>query len=588
MSSTVATHRPPTVGAIATPMVALSGQNLQIAQLLLERGYITRSQLEVAVRKQRAYLQEGRNYTLIDVLLLDRFLGKDQLAELAREGGAGASESVMNLLLPYDVCRRLHVAPMRLEGTTIIVRSAGPLNISQRSQILRAAPQGTTDVRTVPATRQDIKTFLTRTGRGVAEFADLLEVASRSEVSGLMLRELLDSLMMDALDQRASDIHIDRQPDPSSWVSYRIDNNLRQMYLVPERLMASLISRLKTDANMDASLTTKAQDGRISIEYRGRMIDFRIATQPVFGGETVTLRVLDQYAMPSIETLFVGQPEMVKLFRETAHPHGKAGGLVLFSGPTGSGKTTTLYALTQLVPRDRINVITIEDPVEYSLPFSRQIQINQLTSQRAVDVERSILRQDPDVLVLGEIRDEDTAIAALKFAESGHLVFATIHAVSAPQTLARLMSFMPSEMKREALFIVGHYLRLVINQRLIGKLCECAVPVTDEERALLATPGRSGYAPTADILAGAYKAVGCDLCRLSGYRGRVAVQETLYIPNNDELRLKVTRSIFESESNLMTLGQFDGVQWKRRQHALDAMIGSGVIDVQTAHNILGG
>jgi pilus retraction protein PilT len=234
--------------------------------------------------------------------------------------------------------------------------------------------------------------------------------------------------------------------------------------------MAALFIRIKMEGGMDASDSLRAQDGRMAFEYQGRPVDLRLASQPIAGGETLTMRVLDPESMPSLDSMFPAQPDMIALIQSLAQVHGKNGGLIFVSGPTGSGKTTTLYAIAQRFARDRVNVVTVEDPVEYMLPFARQIQINQLLNQKTADVERSILRQDPDVILVGELRDLETMEAAITAAETGHLVFGTLHTTGAAKTIDRIVNAFPQNQQEQIRIQLSTVLQAVISQLLVPRV----------------------------------------------------------------------------------------------------------------------
>ena len=324
----------------------------------------------------------------------------------------------------------------------------------------------------------------------------------------------------------------------------------------------------------------------MGFEFRGRPVDLRLASQPISGGETMTMRVLDPESMPSLDAMFPAQPDMIALFQSLAQVHGKNGGLIFISGPTGSGKTTTLYALAQRFARDRVNVVTVEDPVEYVLPFARQIQINQLLNQRTQDVERSILRQDPDVLIFGEIRDADSARAAMKLTESGHLVLATVHSVTAMQIYERLIAFFDDNSRPDALYIMAHYLRVMINQRLIPRLCECARPAAQSDlssikRRLVDTGVAVG--PISQLRV----KTGCSRCNMRGYFGRVVAHETIVIPNIEQLRVEIAEWLLNNQSQFHQVRRMNGVRYTSRANSIERLLHAGLIDADTARNAVG-
>jgi type II secretory ATPase GspE/PulE/Tfp pilus assembly ATPase PilB-like protein len=405
------------------------------------------------------------------------------------------------------------------------------------------------------------------------------------EITGIVLKQAIQAMLTEAIEIRASDLRLDKKPDPDAWASHRIDGVVHQTHLIPEKTMAAIYTRLKNECGMDASDSRRDQDGRISITYKGRQIDFRVNTMPVEGGESMSLRVLDPDSVPGLETLFPNQPDMTEMFRKISRVKGKQGGIILFSGPTGSGKTTSLYSLTQRFPRDQMNIMTVEDPIEYRLLFTRQVQRNRGLDQKMTDVERAMLRQDPDVLVLGEIRDSDSMKAALHFAESGHLVLATIHSNSAEETLGRVLSFIEGEGKNDALYMLANTLRLIVNQRLAPRLCSCAVSLTGRDLLDVRETARSAGIPVSGTTV-IRAAKGCPKCRNTGYYNRVAAHETLIIPTDHLLRVKFAKMLFASMANFSQIRELDGIIYKSRPQTFEKLIEGGVVDVKTATDTL--
>lgn len=539
-------------------------QQRRIAETIVQERFCSQEQVDLGIRVVRAYSEIGRQLDLCDVLVRYRFMTREQAAiALDRCSANGSSANTHQSYLPFLTCQRYGVIPTQVNAGVLTVRASGPLSTKQLESIRAACSVPVSSVRVLPIARSQLLQQLANVMHDDASFASILEVLKREEISSVMLRKAIDTMLAEALNLRASDIHLDCKTDPDSWVSVRVDSVLHQRHQMSERLMSAVFTRIKTESGMDASDSLRPQDGRFSFEYRGKVVDFRVASQPIAGGETLTLRILDPDSLPTIERLFDGQPDMISLFYQLSQIQGKNGGLILFSGPTGSGKTTTLYTLTQRFPRDRINVITVEDPVEYHLPFARQIQLNQILHQKAVDVESSILRHDPDVIVFGEIRNSDSARAALKFTESGHLVLATIHAATATQSFERFMSFFDGEGKREAMFIMAHYLRLIVNQRLVPRLCKCAVHVRGSSTIR--------------------RRVGCKSCHGTGYFGRVVAHETIILPTNEAVRRDIARALMEG-GHVEDAIALPGAIHKTRIQTLSELLANGNIDMNTVCN----
>ena len=563
-------------------------------ETFIEQGYITRAQIEVGRRKQQAILEMGGRAALLDILVRDRFLPREMAESIRmREANPLAVDLPQNTaplaamqLLPLKICEKFLVSPVAVERDVLVIKAARPLNPAQKTVILEACATRVRSLRIVPVDVAEARQSLRRVAAEGAVLEPVLHRLRADDLSGSQLKAAISAMLTEALRLRASDIHLDARPDPDSWISYRIDSDLQQKHQIPERLMRALFMRIKTDAGMDASDSRRSQDGRLSFEFQGRGIDVRVASQPLALGETIAMRILDPDGMPGMEALFPADPAMIKLLRGHAEVFGKSGGLVLLSGPTGSGKTTTLYTLAQRLPRDRVNVVTVEDPVEYVLPFARQIQLNQMLDQRAVDVERSILRQDPDIIIFGEIRDGDSARAALKFTESGHLVIATVHAVTALQTFERFVSFFDSATKAEALFVLAHSLKTLLNQRLAKRLCDCARHATPSDgeaiRQTLLDTGLE-YRPEANLR----MAVGCTSCEGLGYRGRVLAYEVLHLPNDEEVRIKLAHELEQSHNSFYKAREMRGVMFQGRAQSMQMLLDAGVVDAVSARRVLG-
>ena len=552
---------------------------------LVSAGHVTREQYDIALRKKSALAEMGQDTHLHDVLVRDRFLSRERSRQL-RGQAAVADLQGAGSLLPLTLCERLLVVPAAIEDGELCVLGARPLSPRDKQQLLEASALTVTGLRITPVDRATVQRELRRLTTQVAAVTAVLQEMRSNDVTASALSELVHGLLVEALRSRASDIHLDVLPDPDSWISYRIDGQLQQRHQVPQRVMQAIFTRLKTETGMDASDSRRAQDGRLGLEFAGRHIDFRAASQPLAQGETIALRVLDPDSLPGIDALFPAAPDMTERVKAVATVHGKTGGLLLFSGPTGSGKTTTLYAVSQSFPRDRINVVTVEDPVEYTLPFARQIQINQLLEERTSGVERSILRQDPDVIVFGEIRDADSARAALKFTESGHLVLATIHATTALQTFERFISFFDESVKREALFIMAHSLRLLFSQRLAQRLCACARPAgPDDAASIAATLAGTGI----ELPEGApvRMRAGCVRCNHTGIFGRVLGYEALFISADESARMELIAALEKSGGNYSLITELAGAYFKPRTTALVELIVAGDVDPLGARRVLG-
>jgi type IV pilus assembly protein PilB len=348
---------------------------------------------------------------------------------------------------------------------------------------------------------------------------DLTDLEAEDGVSDVPLVRLVNSILFQAAEDGASDIHFEPQED-ALVVRFRIDGVLQEMQRIPKRLMPGVTTRLKVLAKLDIAERRKPQDGRISLNAAaaGRMLDVRVATLPTVEGESLVMRLLDKSKKPpTLEELGLSAAMQAKLSEIVARPTGA----LLVTGPTGSGKSTTLFAALNQINRPEINIITVEDPVEYRLSGINQVQINQRAGLTFAAALRSILRSDPDVVMVGEIRDGETAKISIEAALTGHLVLSTLHTNDAPSALTRL-----NEMGVEP-FLTGAAVTGVLAQRLARKLCthccEMYSPSVDEMIAARVAPD---VAAASDGM-GFYRKKGCPRCNQTGYKGRVGIYQLL-------------------------------------------------------------
>jgi type IV pilus assembly protein PilB len=348
---------------------------------------------------------------------------------------------------------------------------------------------------------------------------DVTDLEADDGVSDVPLVRLVNSILFQAAEDGASDVHFAPEED-ALVVRFRIDGVLHEMQRIPKRLMPGVTTRLKVLAKLDIAERRKPQDGRISLNAAaaGRMLDVRVATLPTVEGESLVMRLLDKSKKPpSLEDLGLSEEMRVELADIVSRPTGA----LLVTGPTGSGKSTTLFAAVNMIARPEINIITVEDPVEYRLAGINQVQINNRAGLTFAAALRSILRSDPDVVMVGEIRDGETAKISIEAALTGHLVLSTLHTNDAPSALTRL-----NEMGVEP-FLVGAAISGVLAQRLARKLCShcCEIysPSVDEMIAARVSPD---VAAASDGMA-FYRKRGCPRCNQTGYKGRIGIFQLL-------------------------------------------------------------
>jgi type IV pilus assembly protein PilB len=446
---------------------------------------------------------------------------------------AGVSEEAAKEL-PIHVMERVVAVPYALEGNTLRVAVADPGNVHAIDE-LRLATRFQLEL--AVASRDDIENEIRRLlraseafgaraaveeddsflGQTEEEEADDLEVDDG--ISDVPLVRLVNSIIFQAAEDGASDIHFEPQEDALA-VRLRIDGVLHEVQRIPKRMMAGVTTRLKVLAKLDIAERRKPQDGRISLNAAaaGRLMDVRVATLPTVEGESVVMRLLDKSKRaPTLTELGLSDDMRQKMEELIRRPTGA----ILVTGPTGSGKSTTLYAALTEINRPEINIITVEDPVEFRLGGVNQVQINQRAGLTFAAALRSILRSDPDVVMVGEIRDGETAKISIEAALTGHLVLSTLHTNDAPGALTRL-----NEMGVEP-FLTGSAVSAVLAQRLARKLCtHCCEMYTPSSDELVKARVSPDVAAAADGVV-FYRKKGCPRCGQTGYKGRIGVYQLL-------------------------------------------------------------
>jgi len=444
-------------------------------------------------------------------------------------------------LIPLTILQRAEAIPIALVGDRLRVAVADPGNIHAIDG-LRLSTRHALDL--AVATREDIlleieklarNAELTETQSALDEITvvedDEEDLEAEDGVSDAPLVRLVNSIIMQAAGDGASDIHFAPQED-CLVVRVRVDGVLTEAQRIPKKMASGVTTRLKVLAKLDIAERRKPQDGRISLNARsvGRLLDIRVAVLPTVDGEGVVMRLIDKSRkMPTLEALGLSESMRIRIGEIIRKPTGA----LLVTGPTGSGKTTTLYAALAEINRPEINIITVEDPVELRVTGTNQVQINNKAGLTFSGALRTILRSDPDVIMVGEIRDTETAKISIESALTGHFVLSTLHTNDAPGAVTRL-----NEMGVEP-FLTGSAVSAVLAQRLARKLCanccEMYVPSVDELLAARITPEVAAQREGMVL----YRKVGCPRCNRTGYRGRIGIFQLLVM--NDELE-KLTAS----------------------------------------------
>jgi type IV pilus assembly protein PilB len=507
-----------------------------ISDVIVELGYLPRERVEAAVEEGKA---SGRSPE--QVLLEGGAITGDQLARaVAQRFGLDHVDltlyktdvSALNSITP-QAARRLNAVPIgRDDAGILMIAMSDPSNVLALDDLKLMTGS---EVRPVVASPDDIQGLIGRMSRfddavaaaidlGEEELADVAEIRESADDAPVI--KLVNSIIAQAVEEGASDIHFEPEGREMR-VRFRVDGVLRETTQIPRRMIAGVVSRVKIMADLDIAEKRVPQDGRVSLTVEGHSIDTRIVTMPRVDGEGIVMRILDKsQALISLEALGMGEASR-ELFEDGFR---RSYGAVLVTGPTGSGKSTTLYAALNEINEPHRNIITIEDPVEYQLPGVNQIQVNLKAGLTFAGGLRAMLRADPDVIMVGEIRDGETAKIAVESALTGHLVLSTLHTNDAPSAITRL-----TEMNIEP-FLTASAVVCIVAQRLVRQLCTYC-----KSRTMLSVSSleRAGFNVAFDLEA--YEPVGCGRCGGSGYKGRIGLYEVMAI--SDEIRdLTVERS----------------------------------------------
>ncbi|OFW56317.1 MAG: hypothetical protein A2V52_05715 [Actinobacteria bacterium RBG_19FT_COMBO_54_7] len=501
---------------------------------LVENGFITDEQLTAALS-----IRKSSGLRLSEILLMEGYTSKEQLQQFMSEHVdmpyVKLTPDLIDVeavrLIPANVARNYMVIPVTLVGDILTIAVSCPFDTAALDMLAFASGYNLEPVLSDEEDILEAIDYFFKDG-GLEEEVmtwdeDGLEVVDRFspdpqeevKIDEAPIVKLINNLISRAIKEGASDIHIEPE-DNLVRVRYRIDGVLMEAKVLPVEVHNALVSRIKVLAELDITERRLPQDGRFFVKYAGKEVDFRIVTAPTIYGESVTIRLLDQTnARVGLSDIGFNDKELRTVMHALEEPHG----FILVTGPTGSGKTTTLYAILNEISDISKKVITIEDPVEYRLKLINQIPVNAKAGLDFASILRSVMRQDPDIILVGEIRDRETAGIAVQAALTGHLLLSTLHTTGAPETLPRLL-----DMGVES-YYVREVIRLIIAQRLVRKLCpsckEAYIPSPDALVGL-------GVAPKGDGVI--YKASGCKHCSGVGYRGRTGVFEVMLM--SDELR----------------------------------------------------
>ncbi len=520
----------------------------RIGDLLIEKGILTQDQLSIALTEQKKS-SDPLGKIIVKLGFATEAVVRDALGEALGQESVDLSKAVVDSevlqLVGKDIARRYQILPLSVDRqqNTLTVAMADTFNVVAIDQ-LRAVLGGDYDIVPILAGESEIENAIDQfygfelSVDGILREIETGQIDYNSlqgdtdEYSQPLVR-LVDAMLSDAVKKGSSDIHF--EPEHGFLrIRYRIDGVLRQVRSLHQNYWSAIAVRLKVMSGMNIAETRAPQDGHISLTLFGRPIDFRVSAQPTTHGENIVLRILDRNkGIVALDELGLSESSLAALRLMMARPEG----ILLVTGPTGSGKTTTLYSMLNYVNNESVNIMTLEDPVEYPMPMIRQTSVNVAAKLDFASGIRSMLRQDPDIILVGEVRDEDTADMALRAAMTGHQVYSTLHTNSAVGAVPRLLDLgiVPD-------ILAGNIIGIVA-QRLVRQLCpHCKQEdkPNELERHLLRL--KDGENPTI------YRAAGCDQCHHFGYKGRLAITELLKVdPGMDDLiaRRASRREIFD-------------------------------------------
>ncbi|MGH7389084.1 MAG: type IV-A pilus assembly ATPase PilB [Candidatus Rokuibacteriota bacterium] len=560
--------------------------NRRLGDLLVAEGLITEPQLHQALAQQK-----GTPDKLGSVLVRLRLLTEEQLiAFLSRQYGIPSitlsqlhvDPAVLGLV-PPTMATKYEVLPVKRMENTLTLAMADPTNVFALDDIafmtnLQVLPVVASQAairkaieRNYEAQRGSVAAALTGLSSDLAAEVEVLdEEETGAKVDVFELKEsadeapvvkLVNMVLVDAIQRGASDIHFEPY-EKVFRIRFRIDGVLHETLTPPKRLEPAIVSRLKIMASLDIAERRLPQDGRMKLRYNTREIDFRVSVLPTIFGEKAVLRILDKDVLKLDLTQLGFDPWALEQFTTAIkQPYG----MVLITGPTGSGKTTTLYSAIHTINSPDHNIMTAEDPVEYNLKGVNQVQINENVGRTFALTLRSFLRQDPDVILVGETRDLETAQISIRAALTGHLVFSTLHTNDCPSTIARLVDMgIPP-------FLVSSALILVLAQRLGRKVCpDCREAYDADENSL----APYGHAPAGIGRTQFYKGQGCQTCNFTGMKGRVAMYEVM--PISQELRDMILKGA--PTADLRRVAQSQGMKTLRQAGLIKVLDGVTTVE----------
>lgn len=571
-----------------TEFVASTSERVAKAEAL----NISPRHYDLALAEQSMRRANGRYLSIEEILRRNGFVAevRDQPQKPRAAANEDMTMQALRLYVSSANQAAMGICLLELRDGALKIAVGDRIDDADLIRIANALQRANHEVRKVEIEPWD-RAELARLMRAQSEMAGerllrILAALSRDSDDAMLVEEAVNNILAEALESRASDVHLTLQDDDARcWIRYRVDGDLMYRHLIPHRVMAPIVTRIKTDARMDAADRQHPQDGRLAFEWQGRMIDVRCAALPVApAGEKITLRLLDRENLRSFDELFLHAPVVAGRLRKTIHGHTKDGGLIVVSGPTGSGKSTTLYGIIQEIDRAARAVYSVEAPVEYDMPLVDQTSVTDNSANSIADIIRALMRHDPDVIIVGEMRDNDTVEAALRATESGHLVVTTVHSVDALHTLDRIDGFLSSAYRTSGLYILGHALVASLSQRLVKTVCP-ACHKSGTPREVFGDESRCaelGLEPDGKVAL--VNKSGCDLCNHTGFLGRTLALEAMFPPEDQASRRSITEMMVSNVTS--SIVEVQGTIYIPRRQSLIDLIRRNAIDANMGAALL--
>ncbi len=576
---------------LGSPSVVEANDRHQFGELLVKKGMITQDELLQALEEQRE--KGGRigeiliRRRILDDLTLSTVLAEHLCMEYVGLDDHSKIDLKVARALPESIAKRFCLLALREEDGKLVTAMADPLDVVAIDTVMLRMQRPIKPVISAPAEiRRSIEMIYHGSDIEERQLRDLVatENDAEEEIAANLAPEerfegeaggeeaanqapvirFVDLLLRQAVKNRASDVHIEPQAETTE-VRIRVDGLLREVVPPPKRMHAAVIARVKILAQMNIAERRLPQDGRLRIRTSGREIDVRVSTIPTIYGEKVVMRILDTAAVShDLNRLGIEPAALLELKSMLSRPHG----IVIVTGPTGSGKSTTLYAALNYLKNPAVNITTVEDPVEYRLAGINQIQVKPEIGLDFALSLRAILRQDPNIILIGEIRDKETVEIAIKASLTGHLVLSTFHTNDAPSAISRL-AYMGIER-----YLLASTLNLIVAQRLVRRICEnCKEPVPLSEEALR----RMKLDRTQSAGSTFYRGKGCPICGNTGYHGRLPIFEFLVV--DEDIGERIIAG--QSEAQIK-----DAVRNKEYGNLLDSGVQAALRGLTTAEEVI--